>query len=351
MESESNQEKEFDIPPTNDIIMRKNIVIISVILLSFYSCSSNKVETERIVLQSQILNDELLTVMPGDLLLVDDCLVWSDPFARDYFLHVHSASTGKELGRMGKVGEGPKEFISPMINRYCVNHQIFAVDVNGKTVGYLSIDSLINGQEPFGKVTDRENEMKMEKMDHELYIKSTDNGSETYFRTIIDGQESFWGVYPIPEMKVHIGGYTSYDPVEGLFVFSSFNFPYLALYKRENSTFTLQWEYKSDKENYIITDDKIIFNRTIKGVRDVCMSRDYIITLERDREKNPIDETTVRRNISKCPRTVFLYDYTGHLLKIVDVGMPVMRIAADRSSNVLYIIGGNPDYVLAKCEL
>ena len=47
-------------------------------------------------------------------------------------------------------------------------------------------------------------------------------------------QEAFWGVYPIPEMKEHIGSYKSYDPVEGLFVFSSFNFPYLALYKREN---------------------------------------------------------------------------------------------------------------------
>lgn len=77
----------------------------------------------------------------------------------------------------------------------------------------------------------------------------------------------------------------------------------------------------------------------------------YIITLERDRETDPMDETTVRRDISKCPRTVFLYDYTGRLLKIVDVGMPIMRIAANRNSNVLYMIGGNPDYVLAKCEL
>ena len=330
--------------------MYKNIIIIIAFFL-ISSCAFKKKDVQRINLQSQVLNDEIFTMMPGDLLLVDNYLVWSDPFARDYFLHVHSSLTGEELGVMGKIGEGPKEFVTPIINRYCVNHQIFAVDANGKTIGYLSIDSLINGKEPFSEVTDKENEMKMEKMDHNLYIKSTDNGSDAYFRTIIDGQESFWGVYPIPEMKEHIGSYKSYDPVEGLFVFSSFNFPYLALYKREKSTFTLQWEHKSGEENYIITNGKIVFDRKIKGVRDVCMSKDYIITLERDREKDPMDETTVRRNISKCPHTVFLYDYAGHLLRIVDVGMPIMRITANRNTNVLYMIGGNPDYVLAKCEL
>lgn len=330
---------------------KKVIVVMSVVFFFFCSCSSKDAEVQRITLQSQILNDELITTMPGDLLLTDNYLVWSDPFSRDYFVHVHSASTGEELGVMGKVGEGPKEFVTPMINRYCVDNKIFAVDANGKNVGYLSIDSLINGQEPYCKLSDREQKMKMEKMDHELYINTTDDGSETYFRTIMNGQESFWGAYPIPEMKVRVGIYESYDPVEGLFVVSSFSFPYLALYKKENSTFTLQWERKSNNENYIITDDDIVFDRKIRGAQDVCMSKDYIITLERDRERDPMDESTVGRNISKSPRTVFLYDYTGRLLKIVDLGMPAMRIAAGRNSNTLYIIGGNPDYVLAKYEL
>lgn len=332
--------------------MHKNIIImVSAVFLSITSCTSNKADIQRVSLQSQILNDEIFSMMPGDLLLVDTYLVWSDPFARNYFLHVHDASTGEELGVMGKVGEGPKEFVTPMINRYCVDHRIFAMDANGKTVGYLSIDSLTKGKEPFCAMTDKENEMKMEKMGHDLYITSTDDGSESYFRTVIDGQESFWGVYPIPEVKEHIGGYKSYDPTEGLFVFSSFNFPYLALYKREKSTFTLQWEHKSDKPNYIIADGKIVFDRKRKGMSDVCMTKDYIVTLERDYEKDPMDESTVGRNISKSPHTVFLYDYTGRLLRIVDVGMPVMRLAANRDSNVLYMIGGNPDYVLAKCEL
>lgn len=329
---------------------KNDVVIVSFIFFLFCSCSKDK-EIPRINQYSQVLNDELLTTMPGDLLLVDNYLVWSDPFSHNHFLHVHSASTGKELGVMGKVGKGPKEFVTPMINRYCVDNKIFAVDANGKTVGFLSIDSLINGQESFCEVSDTERELKMEKMDHGMYIETTKNGSETYFRSVIDGHESFCGVYPIPKIKKHIGTYEFYDSTRGLFVVTSFRFPYLALYKRENSVFTLLWERKADQKNYIITDDDIIFDRKIKGASDVCMSKDYIITLERDREKDPVDESIVRRDISKFPHTVFLYDYTGNLLKIVDVGMPIMRIVAGSNSNTLYMIGGNPDYVLAKCEL
>ena len=46
-----------------------------------------------------------------------------------------------------------------------------------------------------------------------------------------------------------------------------------------------------------------------------------------------------------------VYDYNGKLLKIVDLGMPVMRIAADGRSNALYAIGVNSDFVLAKYDL
>lgn len=47
----------------------------------------------------------------------------------------------------------------------------------------------------------------------------------------------------------------------------------------------------------------------------------------------------------------FVYDYDGKLLKIVNLGMPVMRIAADGRSNALYVIGVNPDFALAKYDL
>ncbi len=65
--------------------MCKNTIIV-VSLIFFYFCSCSKeIEVPRISLHSQVLNDELLTMMPGDLLLVDDYLIWSDPFSHDFF--------------------------------------------------------------------------------------------------------------------------------------------------------------------------------------------------------------------------------------------------------------------------
>ena len=40
--------------------------------------------------------------------------------------------------------------------------------------------------------------------------------------------------------------------------------------------------------------------------------------------------------------TIFLaclYDYGSRLVKVIDLGMPVVRIASDRRSNTLYAIG------------
>ena len=40
--------------------------------------------------------------------------------------------------------------------------------------------------------------------------------------------------------------------------------------------------------------------------------------------------------------TIFLaclYDYGSRLVKVADLGMPVVRIASDRRSNTLYAIG------------
>ena len=40
---------------------------------------------------------------------------------------------------MGKVGEGPREFITGGINGSCIDNCFFAVDANGKTRGFLSL--------------------------------------------------------------------------------------------------------------------------------------------------------------------------------------------------------------------
>lgn len=324
------------------------------ISLFLWGCAGEKKQSvEYADATYKLLDDEIATTMPGTLRVAGDFLVWEDPFARDYFVHVHEKETGHQVGAMGKVGEGPREFVTGGINGACIDNRYFAMDINGKTRGFLSIDSLVQGKDPFVPLTDQEKASRppMPEFAKDLYIGITDDDAEHCFEALLHGQASSFGNYPIPQVKQYLGGEREYNASRGVFVYSCYDFPYLALYQQDEDEFSLVWEWRTDDDEYEIRNNEILFDRRVKGVRGLCMSKDFIITLQRDRRTDDTDESTVGRDASKCPRTVFLYDYDGNLVKIVDLGIPVMRIAAESKDNTLYAIGVNPDFVLVKYEL
>ena len=63
------------------------------------------------------------------------------------------------------------------------------------------------------------------------------------------------------------------DKDRGLLAFGPFNFSYLALYKKEGDNFKLLWERMPEKENYSVVDGAIRFDRSVMGVRDICMTK------------------------------------------------------------------------------
>ncbi|WP_294477334.1 hypothetical protein [uncultured Bacteroides sp.] len=332
--------------------MRKSYLVLFCLPL-LCGCKSENAGVIRESVAPQVMNSDIMTTMPGSIDVTEKYVVWQDPFARDYFVHVHDRSSGKELGTMGKVGEGPKEFITGGLKSSCIDNRFLATGANGNTKGYLSIDSMLQHKESFVPLSESEKlqDFSLTEAEKGVFFGQTEDGSDKYFTVMIDGVKSEFGVYPIPEVKDHVGGYRTYNAESGLMAYCSFQFPYLALYKREGNTFKLQWEKESEVKNYEIVENKLRFDRKVAGIAGLCMSKDYIIALQRDREVDPMDESTVGRNAAKCPHTVFLYDYDSNLVKIVDLQMPIMRIAADRNSNTLYAIGVNPEFVMVKYEL
>ena len=321
-----------------------------VLILPFVSCSETQ-EVERVEAKYELLSDDVFTRMPGNLLLADDYLVWTDPFTTDYFVHVHQVSDGKKVGMMGKQGQGPDEFITPMVSQLCYNCNVRAVDAKGKTRGYLSIDSLLAGKKPLVRFVD-EKENDLYKVDDVTFVGYTEDEDPFYLKADVNGGGvKFFGDYPIEDVKHHIGGNLVYNYERNVLVYAAIEMPYLALYRKTENGFTKEWSTKANDSYYDIVNGSIRFDRKRKGIPEVCLSKDYIIGLQRDYTVEDIDERKVGRDVSKCPRTVFLYDYDGNLRKIVNLGIPVMRIAADHRSNVLYAIGADPEYVLDKFEL
>lgn len=334
--------------------MHLKIYFYPFLFLFLCSCASEKKQNvEYVSATHEVLDDEIMTTMPGTLYVADDFLVWEDPFARDYFAHVHEKATGRKVGVMGKVGEGPREFITGELHSECIDNRFFAIDVNGNTCGFLSIDSLVQGKDTFVALSEEEKAAlpKMPERVKGLYIGTTKNGDKSYFKAMVQGKEVEFGKYPIPQAKQHVSGSMAYNQERGVLVYACSRFPYLVLYKRDGSEFSLAWENVSDGREYEVRDGEVIFDRRYGGIFGLCLSKDYIIALQRDRTKDDMDESTVGRDVKKCPHTVFLYDYAGNLQKIVDLGIPVMRIAAKENDNTLYAIGANPDYVLVKYDL
>lgn len=333
-------------------MLRKNFICFVLVAL-FYGCHSvQEREVVREKATAQVLHNEIMTRMPGTMVVVGDYVVWEDPFARDYFVNVHEAATGKLVGKMGKVGEGPNEFITGGISVHCVGGRLFATDANGQNRGFLSVDSLVAGKEPFLPldVAQWEARPKMTELQHDVFVKRTEDGDEAYFKANIRGHESSFGVYPVKDVREHLGTTLAYDSVSGMLACASFTIPYLSLYQKQGDTFKLLWEEEAEI-GYEVSRGKIVPDQRIGGIFGLSLTRDYVVSLHRDWENQPLDSPVQGRDERLIPHLVYLYDYDFHLVKVVDLGMPVVRIASDRRSNTLYAIGLNPDYMLVKYEL
>lgn len=91
--------------------MKKTFLICSCVL-ALAACSRSP-EAAREKRPFTVLTDSIYTSMPGQLILSPRYLVWSDPFSDGAFIHVHDTVSGREVGAMDSIGQGPEEFVTP----------------------------------------------------------------------------------------------------------------------------------------------------------------------------------------------------------------------------------------------
>ena len=123
-------------------------ISIFLFLIALASCKSSSLDVERISLKPQILHEGLYTMLPGAMLLCDNYLIWQDGFATDTFMHVVDLRNNQEVGKMGKIGRGAEEFITPnLIGNY--GKYVVVADDNSPQYALYSIDSLLEHKNPY----------------------------------------------------------------------------------------------------------------------------------------------------------------------------------------------------------
>ena len=125
----------------------------------------------------------------------------------------------------------------------------------------------------------------------------------------------------------------------------------MAVYQKDGNTFKLLHERKKVPDYRVVDDELYLEEREKAGAFSVIQLKDYIVTLERDYYTDNTNEMTVGRDFTKCPQTLFLYDYELNLKKIVNLRMPIVRITGTPKDNMVYAMVVNPEFTLVKCDV
>ncbi len=342
--------------------MEKIKLILFLTLLCSCNTSEKKItKVERISLDAEIITDSIHASLPGSLIVLNDYLVWQDVFASDKFLHVVDIQTRKEVGRMGEVGQGPKEFIHPQISR-SYDDCILAFVQGTKHQAYFSIERFLAGEDYYIPVP---NSIKINPKSN-FRLLEIEKGQFITLQPNSDKLLEHWnrpyfysfGKFPIPESLRkddrfnYFQGNIAYNPDLKKLVYTSYDFPYMAIYTKSGKSFKLQTEVKGKFDYSVSSGGELKLSRASKsGPKELTLTLDYIVTVDRDPSIDQTDDREVGRDSMKLPYTIFIYDYEGNLLKIANLGFPILRIAADTKNNTLYAIVVMDDYVLVKYEL
>lgn len=341
--------------------MKTRLIIFLTLLCSCNTSEKKITKVERISLDAEIITDSIHASLPGSLIVLNDYLVWQDVFASDKFLHVVDIQTRKEVGRMGEVGQGPKEFIHPQISR-SYDDCILAFVQGTKHQAYFSIERFLAGEDYYIPVP---NSIKINPKSN-FRLLEIERGQFITLQPNSDKLLEHWnrpyfysfGKFPIPESLRkddrfnYFQGNIAYNPDLKKLVYTSYDFPYMAIYTKNGKSFKLQTEVKGKFDYSVSSGGELKRNHDSKrGSRELTLTLDYIVTVDRDPTIDQTDDREVGRDSMKLPHTVFIYDYEGNLLKIANLGFPVLRIAADTKNNTLYAIVVMEDYVLVKYEL
>lgn len=328
----------------------------------FTACKQMPIkEVERISRPLEVLSSDLMSPMPGKLLAYDRELVWVDG-GGDQSIHIVDRESGKERMVLALRGNGPEEVVTPGI-AWAPDRELLIYDRNGSKQLLVSLDSLEDNKQGIRKI------IELEKRFWGLSNLMLANGCTVFEQTeaeqpfilLSDTSSCQFGSFPLEGIEFDnrfeiYQGATAYNPYNGKLLHSIGQLSYVALFKWSDDRFVLAKDTTLSKVDYVCSGKQIVINHTPRyAPTAIAITKDYIVAIERDKESASSAGITsgsgAARPFSKAPHHVFVYDDFFRLVKIVDVGMPIFRIAADGISNRVFLIGVNPEFCIGTFEL
>ncbi len=325
-------------------------IVTVALAFSLLSCSSSTKEIERVPVKCTMLAEGLYTKFPGTLLVDDKYIIMQDPFTDDGLIKLYDRNNGEMITQIGHAGKGPEEFVTSNLHNV-FNGQLFASDMGGAKKAIAILDSIPQKRQPFKFSRWGEDGMNTAQMIAPGEYLIHDFSGKQPFRIINEVGENIqepFGKWLIEGAYDDQQGTLRYLPGKNIFVYAMFDNPYIAMYQRSGKGFELTWENQFGGLNYTLGNNRIKWGDDQEiGINDVAFLKDYIACLRRE----ALVKDHAGRDISKLPRTLYLFDYKGQLVKICELEHPTLRIAADGKSNTLYAINVPDEFCIVKYEL
>lgn len=277
---------------------------------------------------------------PGKMLVDSKYIYLETPTSTDFGLRLYDLQSGEEIGRFITKGRGPEEFVTTRIQQV-MNKSVYFISYNPTKEVIIEILDPHGGE---SKITYLPGDIEQF-----TAIQYIDDTSRVALQPL---QRNLFRYYT-PSRVLEFGDLFStdviengYDKLQGaieyntrkdILVYAVYSIPYIGIYEYSNESFNLINEVK-DARQYKLEGNKIVTKNQQKGCVGLSLTEDYIVTIQRDYEKDNTDENTVGIDASKLPQTLFVYTYKGLLHKIIDLKAPVLRIASTQNNNTVYAI-------------
>ena len=320
------------------------------LILSLISCTSRNTpidtsKMEREPIDYELITDSLYTSASGSFIYTGRYVVWAD-IVRSFnafegnFIHVVDPELKKEVASMGRQGNGPNEFTDPSERRYN-GDTIYVYDLNKPRQVLISLTDAVEGRKPFIPLAPPRETWEGVKLfiTKESQVHCNHIYRDTPFRyingtdTIPFGQYVFDPGIDNDMFRQLLQKSIEYDADLEMLICKAGYFPYVALYKKAGNSFELMTEIKEDFDYKVSGGGWIDFSRD--GFFSCTLTKNYFVMLDYDYDKG--EEGHARDN-SSLPRTLFVRDHNGNMLRIFKLNEPTLRLSGCGKDNILYAI-------------
>lgn len=348
-----------------------NIRYIGLTLLLFISCNPTEKKENVICFNEEYIlehtqYDTELYIKHGRIAVIDSFIIvissQQTPFCKLYSIPLNM----KEVGEYGRIGDGPNEFIQPLLT-YSYNNTFGLNEINKKELAIMQLlvekHNLSVIEKRRLKADTKKDEEQIfrtdyyfSRLDDEHYVSLLYEKNNKYF-SLFDSTLTLisrFGESPVteevsPSVAVNrLQGRIA--TCEGTMIFATSYLPYLACYQIKDTIMEKKWGSFYNRPHYGIRNGDLLFNKSksFGQVINLKMDSQFIYLLYLDQL---LSEFNINQMEKSMANLILVFDYEGNAVAKLRLSCRINEMALSNDGDKLYGIAHLPEPTIVEFNL